>query len=354
MLSQFQRMCRFFFPILSFILLFGCSRDNKEQKLFLALGDFPPRPALDIDTLETVKLPKGFRYKIEFTVEKEDTLFDRPVDKVRAYLFVPEHDKNEKLPAIVAIHQDGPNTHLGKAEPAGIDGDPDQFYGVELFERGYVVIVPDRFPHAERRRIPKPETAGSDMMRDLNLWLRWSGQLILKGRTYFGKEVYDLMCDVDVLETYDFVDHTKIGAIGHSAGGNVLVYFMFVDKRIQVGVSSCGFFDLIGKFNDNDVSFANSVFALPGLAKIGKSADYLALIAPRPFLMTRGLNEMSNEEDSKKHVQETKAIENYVRAYYKKLNSSDNLKTIYFDGGHTFPSEIREKAYNWLDKYLKR
>jgi len=63
--------------------------------------------------------------------------------------------------------------------------------------------------------------------------------MILTGRTYFGKEVYDLMRAVDVLYSFDFIDKEKIGAIGHSAAGNVLVYFMFVDKRIKVGVSSC-------------------------------------------------------------------------------------------------------------------
>lgn len=34
---------------------------------------------------------------------------------------------------------------------------------------------------------------------------------------------------IDVLYLYNFVNREKIGAIGHSAGGNVLVYFMFVE-----------------------------------------------------------------------------------------------------------------------------
>ncbi|NIR49784.1 acyl-CoA thioester hydrolase, partial [candidate division KSB1 bacterium] len=135
----------------------------------------------------------------------------------------------------MAIHQDGPFTHIGKSEPAGLDGNENLHYGLELFKRGYVVICQDRYYHAERRRIPNPGQAGSHMMRDLNRWLKWAGQLILKGRTHFGKEVYDLMRAVDVLYTYDFVDRDKIGAIGHSAGGNVLVYFMFVDQRVTVG-----------------------------------------------------------------------------------------------------------------------
>lgn len=352
--------------IISSILLIattsGFAQQSKEKQLLKILGDFPTSPALQIETLESVRLDGGWRYKIEYVAEDADKLFGRPIDKIRAYLFVPDHNEAEQLPAIVAIHQDGPNTHLGKSEPAGLAGDPNQHYGLELFKRGYVVICPDRFPHAERRRIPNSEKAGSDTMRDLNLWLRWSGQLILSGRTYFGKEVYDLMRAVDALCTYDFVDKERIGAIGHSAGGNILVYFMFVDKRVQVGVSSCGFFELADFYSEASTSFSNSVFALPGLTKIGISADYLALLAPRPFLMTRGLWEYGKASDteqnkSRKHVAETETIERYVRQRYSQLNASDNLKVIYFDengGNHDFPPKVKQQAYLWLDSYLKK
>ena len=343
------------FPFVSVIALmttvcFG--QKTTEQQLLDILGDFPTPPLLKIDTLESVKLSTGWRYKIQYVVEVADPLFNRPEDKARAFLFVPDHKNGQKLPAIVAIHQDGPNTHLGKLEPAGLGGDSDQHYGAELFERGYVVICPDRFGHAERRRIPKADVEGSNMMRDLGLWLRWAGQLILSGRTNFGKEIYDLMRAVDVLYKYDIVDRQRIGAIGHSAGGNVLPYFMFVDKRIKAGVSSCGFFELLEFFNDNNRNFANSVFALPGLTKVGKSADYLACLAPRPILLTRGSTEFGNPEADNQHVAETKRIESYARERYVKLNASDKIETIYFEGGHSFPDTVRQQAYKWLDVNL--
>lgn len=263
------------YPLLLLLLIptICCAQDTNEKTLLGILGDLPAPPALRTETLDSARLSAGWRYKIQYVVEATDPLFDRPEDRVRAFLFVPDHKPGERLPAIVAIHQDGPNTHLGKMEPAGLGGDADQHFGLELFQRGYVVICPDRFGHAERRRIPNAETTGSEMMRDLGLWLKWAGQLILSGRTEIGKEVYDLMRAVDVRYAFDFVDQARIGAIGHSAGGNILPYFMFVDKRVEVGVSSCGFFELLQFFNDKNRSFTNSVFALPGLAKVGRSAD---------------------------------------------------------------------------------
>jgi len=195
-------------------------------------------------------------------------------------------------------------------------------------------------------------------MQKLSLWMRWSGQLILQGRTYFGKEVYDLMRAVDVLSSLEFVDPQRIGAIGHSAAGNVLVYFMFMDKRIKAGVSSCGFFDLIDYYNDKEPGFANAIFAIPHLATSGRSEDYLAQLAPRPFLMTRGFWEHGKQSPMEKklsraHVARTKQLEKLARLSYKEIDANEKFQSLYFDGGHIFPAPVRKEAYNFLDRYLK-
>ncbi|MFC1614148.1 alpha/beta hydrolase family protein [Gemmatimonadota bacterium] len=364
-------LCNYSVTMLIALLVAGCSAESKseiisnisfaekEQQLLKILGDFPDPPPLEVDTLEAVELDNGWRYKIEYTAEEADTIFDTPVDRIKAYLFVPDHEEGEKLPAMVAIHQDGPQMHLGKLEPAGLAGAKDQHYGLELFNKGYVVICPDRFPHAERRRITDPDTAGTDRYRDTFAAGHWLGQLILSDRTSTGKEVYDLMRATDVLYSLGCVDKERIGAIGHSAGGYNLVYFMFVDKRIIAGVSSCGFFELIDFYNEHVAMKRLGANALPGLAKIGKSADYLALLAPRPFMMTRGLWEWGKEgkwkQYSKEHVAETKEIEDYARQRYSELEASENLKTIYFDekgGDHAFPPKLKKEVFQWLDSYL--
>lgn len=61
-----------------------------------------------------------------------------------AYLFVPNHKIKEKLPAIVAIYQDSPNSHLGGLNSTEIDGDKEMFYALELFNIVYIVVCPDR------------------------------------------------------------------------------------------------------------------------------------------------------------------------------------------------------------------
>ena len=339
------------------------SQTNRYDTFLNVLGAFPQRPPIKIDTLESVQLEIGWRYKIEYLSEPADKLFDEPEDRIRAYIFIPKHKPSQRLPAIVAIHQDANNTHLGKLEPAGLDIDDgkhyyydDQKYGFELFLRGYIVICPDRFGHAERRRIPQGDTSEVNQERDGEFYNHRVGQLLLKGRTSPGKEVYDLMRAVDVIYSFDIVDTNRIGAIGHSAGGYNLVYFMFADPRVKVGISSCGFFELLNFFNDRQPVKRGATSALPGLANVGKSADYLVALAPKPMLLTRGSGEWLGNPDgvrrSAEHVQETVELERYARERYRFLHSEDNLNVIYFNGGHYFPLSVKKKAYHWLDKYL--
>ena len=179
---------------------------NLRASLTQVLGLMPHRPAPEYKTLESTKLDAGWRHKIEFIAEPPDPLFDAPQDVIRAYLFVPNQATKQPVPAIVAIHQDGPQSHIGKSEPAGLAGDKNLHYGLELFGRGYVVICPDRFGHAERRRVTPNDITSIDADRDDGLLNHRVGQLLLRGRTAFGKETYDLMVATDVLMTLDYVD----------------------------------------------------------------------------------------------------------------------------------------------------
>jgi dienelactone hydrolase len=324
------------------------------------LGEMPIRPRPTFKVLESVKLEQGRRDKIEFLSEPAQPLFDAPADMIRAYLFVPDRKNDKLFRAVMAIHQDGPQSHIGKSEPAGLAGDKNQYYGLELFQQGYVVLCPDRFGHAERRRVSPNDLNSIDPNRDDDLLNHRVGQLLLTGRSMFGKEVYDLMVATDVLASLDYVDKTQIGAIGHSAGGNILIYFMFADHRVRCGVSSCGLFDLLRFFSDTAPKKRLAAIAVPGLAKVGDSADYLASIAPRPVLLTRGLWEWGrNAEEarnSKAHVQETREMEAVARRNYAGLGASANLQAIYFDeagGNHDFPPNLRREAYQWLDRELK-
>lgn len=125
---------------------------NRNDILISLLGEMPEREPLNTDTLEYTALDGGNRYKIRYFIEAGNPALDTPDDWGYAYLFVPTLTKGEKAPAVVAMHQDDIYYHIGKSEPAGLMGDSTMQYGKELFERGYIVICPDRFYHADRRK----------------------------------------------------------------------------------------------------------------------------------------------------------------------------------------------------------
>lgn len=347
--------------IIAYLLTIVCYA-QESKALEGVLGVMPPKPKIHIDTLEKFRIGNGQRFKIRYLAEPADPELHTPPDFINAYLFVPDEAKYKNLPAIVAIHQDGSHNYLGNLEPAGIAGDADQQYGLELYNRGYIVICPERFLHGSRRRIPKPDTLAdvftiADLAEEHRL-----GQLLLKGRNFVGKEVYDLVLTTDVLCMVQGVDKNRIGAIGHSAGGYVLAYFMFADKRIRAGASSCGVFELVDWFDEDAVRKRHTMTVVPGMALVGKTSDYIGFIAPRSFLMTRGLYEWGMETprqqaDSKRHVDETLRIEAEARKYYKKAGATNSLKTIIFaegGGAHAFPPGVKQQVYIWLDSHLKR
>lgn len=347
--------------VLATVFVASGSIAQKRADLERVLGRMPQKPVLNIDTLENVRIDAGNRYKIRYLAEPENKNFHTPADYITAYLFIPDEAKHKKLPAIVAIHQDGAHNYLGNLETAGIAGDADQHYGLELYQRGYIVICPERFLHGSRRRIPKPDTLAdvfevADLAEEHRL-----GQLLLEGRNFVGKEVYDLMLTTDVLCNVPGVDKNRIGAIGHSAGGYVLAYFMFMDKRIRAGVSSCGVFELTDWFDEDAIRKRNSMTVVPGMALVGKTSDYLGFIAPRPFLMTRGLSEWGNgnaseQSDSKRHAEETLRMQQEANRYYRKSGNT-RVDVLTFDeggGAHAFPEAVKKRAFEWLDSKLQK
>ncbi|WP_157491180.1 S9 family peptidase [Flammeovirga sp. SJP92] len=343
------------------LMLFSCSKEKTQnEKLIDLLGVMPEKPELQIDTLETVKLENGTRYKISYLSEPAGGVFDEPEDRIKAYLFVPNGAENKKLPAMIAIHQDGGSSHIGKLETAGLAGQEDMHYGKELFDRGYIVICPDRLNHAERRRIHESDTLEVNADRDMKLFEFWGAQLLLKGRSVPGKMAYDLSRATDVLYTMDCIDQSKIGAIGHSGGGVALLYFMAYDERVKLGVSSCGLVEFLDYFDQNSAQRPPAAIVIPGLAEAGGDVAYLSSISPRPMLLTRGKSEYGKWNDmqieySKRHVASTEKMVAQAKTTNSEKGVENNIEVIYFDennGQHSFPPKVKEEVFNWIDNKI--
>ena len=298
--------------------------DGFRRVLRRCLGRMPAQCALRASVAERVAVPGGVREKVSYAVERGE--------RVHAYLFLPETPGPH--PAVLCIHQHHRQFHLGKSEPAGLAGDPEQFYARELAARGYVTLVPDAIGFEERQH---PILHGQDYERFE------ANKRLAEGSCLQAKMLWDLMRALDYLIGRNEVDPRRIGCLGHSLGGQETLFLCAMDRRVSVGVSSCGFssyralFD--GAINHNFAAY------VPGLLRYGDLDRVLGLVAPRPFLALAG------KDDPIFPLAGAHATVRAARRAY--AEAAHRLRLRVFPGGHGFSAPMRGAAYAWLDRWLR-
>jgi len=238
--------------------------------------------------------------------------------------------RNPKSPAVLCLHQ---TTKIGKGEPSGLGGLANLHYALELAERGYVTLAPD-YPNFGEH-VFDPYKAGYA-----------SGTM---------KAIWDNMRAVDLLQSLPEVDPERIGCIGHSLGGHNTMYTAAFDERIKVMVSSCGF-NAFGKYYGGNLTGWSGTTYMPRIASVyGKSPakmpfdfhEVVAAFAPRPFLTNSPLRDGNFEVSG---VQDVIAA---ALPVYELLGAKEKLVALYPDAGHDFPPDVRQRAYEWLDRWLR-
>lgn len=299
--------------------------DRFRQTLVRLLGRTPARSALHPRILERMALSGFFREKVSYLVE--------PGQRVSAYLFLPAGEGRH--PAILCIHQHNREYHLGKSEPAGLSGNPEQFYALELAKRGYVTLAPDALCFEERQH---------PTLRALDYERFEATKRLTEGSCLQAKMLWDLQRALDYLLTRREVDRRRIGCLGHSLGGQEALFLSALDRRIAVGVSNCGFSSYRAIF---DAAIPHNFAAyVPGILRAGDLDRVLGLVAPRPFLVLAGGGDPLFPLEG---VQAT--VQGARKAYGK---GKDRLRLDVFPAGHGFSAPMRETAYAWFDRWLKQ
>lgn len=334
----------------------GASADwsARRAELRLAIDTFlgvPPAspPPLAAATLDEAPLDNGIlRRKIRFQSE--------PGEFVPGYLLAPAKP-DRRLPAVICPHQ---TVQEGKDEPAGIRGNPRLHIALALARRGYVTITYDAACFGERH-----DPASGHYGEAIPFYQRhprWS---------MMGKMAWDLSRAADYLRTLEFVDPARIGSIGHSHGGYTTWFAMALDERIAAGVSSCGFDTF--RHDGNPFRWSHATALIPRLGFYITSPyinirNYsgvpdsetphipfdlhwvLALIAPRPLMLT------ASDDDNifPNSGWSTRQAEARLRPVYELLEAPDRLETFYFRGGHGFPPASEDRAFPFLDRWLRR
>lgn len=308
-----------------------------EDGILGCLGRMPEKPDnLDIRVLEVHNMGTHERKLIEYGVE--------PGERITAWLLVPMGMEGE-MPAIVACHQHAGEYYLGKSEPAGLTRNAMYHYGLDLCLRGYVVLCPDHLGFEDRRPkefLRRENGALEDAQYERFLLCHY----ITNGSTLQAKYLSDLTVAVDVLESLPIVDANRIGAIGHSLGGQETLWLTWFDPRIKAAVSSCGFGQIKSILRDH-VAHNLAMFTFDFLKQAGDVHALVKGIAPRAFLMTNGT------EDPLFPMDGVYDIIAKAETQYAEMGVPERFKAMVFQGEHSFPQELREEAYRFLDGFLK-
>lgn len=282
----------------------------------------PPSPQelpLDMNVEAEETLARVVRKRISFVAE--------PGDRVPAYLLLPR-DLVGKAAAVLCLHQ---TTAMGKGEPAGVGGKPSLQYALELAERGYVTLAPDYPNFGDHRFDPYAHGYASGSM----------------------KAIRDNVRAVDLLESLSEVDPGRIGCMGHSLGGHNTLFTAAFEPRLKAMVSNCGF-NAFAHYYKGDLKGWSSKTYMPRIAALGgwqnMPFDFhgvVAAMAPRPFLAIAPLR------DSNFEVEGVREAMGSAREVYKLLGVEERLQAEYPDCEHDFPLAQRQRAYAWMDRWLR-
>lgn len=295
------------------------------QTVMGPLPDASKRVPLDVQQVEEVQIGPITRRKIHYQTE--------PGDRVAAYLFLPMGvEEGRRRPAVLCLHQ---TIGIGKQEPAGLGGSPNLHYALHLAQRGYVTLAPDYPSFGEHAFDFANPSFGYG-----------SGSM---------KAIWDNIRAVDLLVSLPQVDAERIGCIGHSLGGHNTMFTAVFEPRIKALVSNCGF-TRFHKYYEGRLAGWTSSRYMPKIAQVYHNnpdevpfdfPEIIACFAPRPFLASSPIGD-GNFEVSGVRDSITSAM-----PIYALHGVADRLQANYPDCGHDFPIDVREVAYNFLDRYLR-
>src|SRR5688500_1047189 len=309
--------------------------DRERQRMDLrkrmqeVMGELPDRshlPPLDLKVDETFQGDGYRRLTVTFA-----NLFD---ERVTAYLYVPDGIKpGERRPGAVAMQS------TGMAGKAIVDGrgtrGKNTAYGLELAQRGYVVIAPDypSFGDQKDYDFTKSRYGGGTM-----------------------KAISDNMRCVDVLQSRDDVDGDRIAAIGHSLGGHNALFTAAFDERIKAIVTSCGWTPFHYYYGGKKLANWAQPRYMPRVTSVYANDpdrmpfDFPELIAS---LAPRGVFSNSPVKDENFDIEGVRLGSASIKKAYEQLGAGDSYVLRTPDYAHDFTDDTRREAYAFIDAQLK-
>jgi pimeloyl-ACP methyl ester carboxylesterase len=202
--------------------------------------------------------------------------------------------------------------------------------------RGYVALAPDFLHFGEDKTNVRVEVYGRGYQ---------SGSM---------KGIVNDIRAIDLLVSMPEVDPARIGVIGHSLGGHNSMFVAAFDPRIRALVTSCGFTskargqlssdgDLKNWSQDLYMPLVESRYHCSPAELPFDFSDFLKAIAPRAIFVNAPLHD---------EIFDVAGVNDCI-AQVAGMFPDHRLVVVHPDSRHGFPPEVREQAYQFLDRELK-
>jgi cephalosporin-C deacetylase-like acetyl esterase len=274
---------------------------------------------------EEVEEDRYRRLRITYTGEERDL--------IPAFLLLP-HGQGP-FPAVLVHHQHHGERHFGKSEVCGLVGDPLQAFGPALVRRGIIVLAPDSICFEDRRR-DRTGTEPDDA--DVEGHYNEMCYRLLNGDTLMRKVLSDSAQGISLLCAHPLVDPERVGMMGHSYGGNTVLFHGALDERIRFASSSgaaCSY-----RFKMANQVGIEMAEVIPGFATRFDVADLVACFAPRKLLI------VSATEDP--FSRDAGSIVSSAKERCAAMRIVDHVEHQRYPGGHPLTQERFDDIVNWL------
>lgn len=255
-------------------------------------------------------------------------------DQIPAFLLLP--DGNGPFAAVLVHHQHNSQRHFGKSEVCGLLGDPLQAFGSALAKRGIIVLAPDSICFEDRRRNRTGTEA--DEAADVAQHFNEMCYRLLRGDTLMRKVLSDSAQGISLLRAHSLVDPERVGMLGHSYGGNTVLFHGALDERIRFACSSGAACTYQYKMSHQiGIEMAE---VIPEFATHFDISDLVACFAPRRILLVSATDDKASQDAEK--------IVTVAREMCASMGIAAHTEHTRYKGGHALTQERFDDILHWL------
>lgn len=228
----------------------------------------------------------------------------------------------DRAPGVVVLHS---TVDFNIRQPAGLEGDEQDFIGLKLARKGMVAFCPRCF-----------------LWQGEGGYQRLAEDFLARapGSKGMAKMLWDAQRAVDLLQSLPEVDPGRIGAVGHSLGGKESLYLGAFDDRVGVIVSSEG--GIGTRFSNWEASwYLGETIQEPGFPR--EHHELLALTAPRPFLLLGG--DSADGDRSWPFIEAALGV-------YELYGETPRIGLFNHHQGHSIPPDAESRLYEWFETWL--